>query len=233
MGNLVTGKIRFSYVNVFSPRVTPNGDEKYSVTILIPKNDVDTYQKIIEGINKCLQENLSNVFGGVMPSNPKLPIHDGDGLRQGGEPYGAECKSHWVITANSNSAPEIVDANCNPIISKNEFYSGCYGRASLRFYAYNQNGNKGIGCGLGNVQKLEDGQPLDGRTTAAEDFGTPIQQPVQNVIPQPVPQQIVQPTTPGYQIDPITGQPVVPAQNPAMPQQNTIQPTINNIYGVN
>ena len=231
MGNLVTGKIRFSYVNVFSPRVTPNGEEKYSVTILVPKNDIDTYQRISDEINKCLQENLASVFSGVMPSNPKLPIHDGDGLRQSGEPYGAECKGHWVITANSNSAPEVVDANCNPIISKNEFYSGCYGRASLRFYAYNQNGNKGIGCGLGNVQKLEDGQPLDGRTTAIEDFGTPIQQPVQNGIPQQFVQTQYQ--TPvqnnqlggqngqiNGQIDPITGQPIM-------------QPTINNIYGVN
>lgn len=162
---------------------------------------------------------------------PKLPIHDGDGLRQSGEPYGAECKGHWVITANSNSAPEVVDANCNPIISKNEFYSGCYGRASLRFYAYNQNGNKGIGCGLGNVQKLEDGQPLDGRTTAIEDFGTPIQQPVQNGIPQQFVQTQYQMPVQNNQlggqngqingqIDPVTGQPI-------------IQPTINNIYGVN
>ena len=231
MGNLVTGKIRFSYVNVFSPRVTPNGEEKYSVTILIPKNDIDTYQRISDEINKCLQENLASVFNGVMPSNPKLPIHDGDGLRQSGEPYGAECKGHWVITANSNSAPEVVDANCNPIISKNEFYSGCYGRASLRFYAYNQNGNKGIGCGLGNVQKLEDGQPLDGRTTAIEDFGTPIQQPVQNGIPQQFVQTQYQMPVQNNQlggqngqingqIDPITGQPIM-------------HPTINNIYGVN
>lgn len=240
MGNLVTGKVRFSYVNVFEPRVTPNGDEKYSVTLLIPKSDSDTYQRISAEINKTLQENLTNTFGGVMPANPKLPIHDGDGVRQSGEPYGAECKGHWVITANSNSAPEIVDANCNPIISKKELYSGCYGRASLRFYAYNQNGNKGIGCGLGNVQKLEDGQPLDGRTTAAEDFGTPIKNnpPIGGqfgtVAGQPQVQQPMQPATPGYQVDPITGQPIVPAHNFVAPQPGPVQqPTINNIYGVN
>lgn len=242
MGNLVTGKIRFSYVNVFSPRVTPNGEEKYSVTILIPKNDIDTYQRISDEINKCLQENLASVFNGVMPSNPKLPIHDGDGLRQSGEPYGAECKGHWVITASSKNAPQIVDNSVPeplPIMSKEEFYSGCYGRASLRFYAYNQNGNKGIGCGLGNVQKLEDGQPLDGRTTAAEDFAVPYQDKVQSTIKQPVqngiPQQFVQtqyqmPVQNNQlggqngqingQIDPITGQPIM-------------HPTINNIYGVN
>lgn len=212
MGTLVTGKVRFSYANVFEPRRTPNGEEKYSITLLIPKSDTVTYNNVKAEIEKTLQENLTSTFKGVMPTNPKLPIHDGDGVRQSGEPYGAECKGCWVITANSNNAPEVVDASCNPIISKNEFYSGCYGRASLRFYAYNQNGNRGIGCGLGNVQKLEDGQPLGGRTTASEDFGAPIQP----AVAQPVYQQSVAP-----QIDPITGQPIV------------LQQPLNNIFGVN
>ncbi len=233
MSNLVTGKVRFSYVSVFEPRVTPNGDEKYSATLLIPKSDTNTYQAIMNELNKTLQDAVADTFKGVMPASPKFPIYDGDGLRPSGEPFGAECKGHWVITANSNSAPEVVDANVNPIISKSEFYSGCYGRASLRFYAYNQNGNKGVGCGLGNVQKLEDGQPLDGRTTAAEDFGTPIvaqsqyQAPLQQTqyqMPtQPVSPQPMQATVPGgYRVDPITGQPLTTPQAP-----------INNIYGVN
>lgn len=210
MGNLVTGKVRFSYANVFEPKRTPNGDEKYSITLLIPKSDTVTYNNIKAEIEKTLQENLADIFKGVVPTNLKTPIHDGDGVRQSGEPYGAECKGCWVITANSNNQPEVVDANCNPIISKNEFYSGCYGRASLRFYAYNQNGNRGIGCGLGNVQKLEDGQPLGGRTTASEDFGAPIQPTVAQPVYQQMTSQIV---------DPITGMP--------------IQPSVNNIYGVN
>ncbi len=231
--NLVTGKVRFSYVNVFEPRAVNGGEEKYSVTLLIPKSDGDTYQKIVEEINRTLQEAVADTFKGVIPANPNLPIYDGDGLRSGGEPFGPECKGCWVMSAKSNSAPEVVDTNCNPIMSKSEFYSGCYGRASIRFYAYNQNGNKGVGCGLGNVQKLEDGQPLDGRTTAAEDFGTPYQAvaPIQSTIPQyqPVPSYQTpnpQPIAPGYPINPITGQ-------PTMQQQTPMQPTINNIYGVN
>lgn len=228
MSNLVTGKVRFSYANVFEPRQTPNGDLKYSVTLLIPKSDANTYQRIVNELNKTLEEGVASVFKGVMPASPKMPIYDGDGVRPSGEAFEPECKGHWVMTANSNSAPEIVDASCNPILSKNEFYSGCYGRASLRFYAYNQNGNKGVGCGLGNVQKLEDGQPLDGRTTAAEDFGTA----PTPTIPQyqnPIQQQAMQPATLGYQVDPITGQPVVTANNFVAPQQ----PTVNSIYGVN
>lgn len=230
MGNIVTDKVRFSYANVFEPRQTPNGDLKYSVSLLIPKSDTLTYQKIINEINKTLEEATAKTFGGVKPANPRLPIYDGDGVRQSGEAFGPECKGCWVMTANSISAPEVVDASCQPILSKNEFYSGCYGRASLRFYAYNQNGNKGIGCGLGNVQKLEDGQPLDGRTKAVDDFGIapamPTQQVYQNTVQQPISQPVYQqptaiPQQPTYQIDPITGQPIVP------------QTTINNIYGVN
>lgn len=223
MSNLVTGKVRFSYANVFEPRASQNGgDPKYSITLLIPKSDNDTYQRIIAEINKTLQENVADTFKGVMPANPRMPIYDGDGLRESGEAFGPECKGCWVISAKSNTAPEIVDANCQPILSKNEFYSGCYGRASIRFYAYNQNGNKGIGCGLGNVQKLEDGQPLDGRTSAAEDFGTPYQTPTQPQYQSPTQQpQYQAPIQPAYQpqINPVTGQP--------------LQPTVNNIYGVN
>ena len=109
-------------------------------------------------------------------------------------------------------------------MSKSDFYSGCYGRASIVFFAYNTNGNKGVGCGLNNIQKLEDGQPLSGRSTAVEDFGTPVQNYQQTPVqPQPVNPQYNQ--VQSYQQTPIYGQP--------QPQVNPItgQP-INNIYGV-
>lgn len=233
MNKVVTGKVRFSYVHVFEPSDL-GGELKYSTAVLIPKSDTETYNKIMIEINNTIQEATSTVFGGVMPVNLAMPVYDGDGLKPSREAYGPECKGHWVLNAKSGNAPEVVDANCNPIISKNEFYSGCYGRVSLSFYAYNKNGNKGIGCGLGNVQKLEDGQPLDGRTTAAEDFGVPMQTaPVQPQYQAPVQQPpvapqyqtpIQQPVMPQYQgpVDPITGQPVVVAQTP-----------VNNVYGVN
>lgn len=211
MSNIVTGKVRFSYAYVFEPHETMSGDDKYSVTLLISKTDVDTYNRIMTEIEKTINENLATKFGGVRPTNLRLPVYDGDGTRASGEEFGAECKGHWVVTAKSNDAPEIVDAQCNPIISKNEFYSGCYGRASIRFFAYNANGSKGIGCGLGNLQKLEDGQSLSGRTTAAEDFGTSVQPTVSQY--QTPMQQTVVPQE--FQVNPITGQP------------------ISNIYGVN
>ncbi len=228
MEKIVTGKVRFSYVNVFTPRAIDGGEEKYSVTLLIPKADTETYNKIMNGMNKTLNEAVAEVFKGVMPTSPKFPIYDGDGVRPSGEAFGEECRGHWVITANSKERPEVVDIACQPIMNKSDFYSGCYGRASIVFFAYNTSGNKGVGCGLNNLQKLEDGQPLSGRSTAAEDFGgsstysTPVTPYAQNM--------------PGYNQSPIN--PGLQQQTPPAPtyvgQVNPItgQP-INNIYGVN
>lgn len=240
MEKVITKKVRFSYVNVFEARALEGGDAKYSITLLIPKADTETYNKIVNAMNKTLSDSVAEVFKGVMPTNPKFPIYDGDGLRPSGEPFGEECKGHWVITANSKEKPEVVDVACNPIMSKNDFYSGCYGRASIVFFAYNTNGNKGVGCGLNNLQKLEDGQPLSGRSTAAEDFGAPDSAYTASV-------SAAAPATPyaegfaGYNQPPINsgaqvGPATQPVQNPYM-QQGTVNPItgqpINNIYGVN
>lgn len=190
---VVTGKVRFSYLNAFQAQVPQGGGEpKYSVTLLIPKSDTATMGRINAAIQQTISTALGTTFGGIQPPAGNTPIHDGDGLKQNGEPYGAECKGHWVMNASSKLRPEIVDADCQPIIDQTQLYSGCYGRASLRFFAYNKAGRKGVGCGLGNLQKLADGEPLGGRTTAAEDFGAPQQQ-------YNAPQQ---------QIDPITGRPI-------------------------
>ena len=63
-----------------------------------------------------------------------------------------------------------MDAHKQDITNPAELYSGCYGRASLNFYAYNTNGNKGIACGLNGLQKLRGGEPLGGRGNVANDF---------------------------------------------------------------
>ena len=77
----------------------------------------------------------------------------------------------YFLNANSKAAPQIVGADCRPLPDRAAFYSGCYGRASVSFFAYNSNGNRGIACGLNNLQKLRNGEPLGGRATAAADFG--------------------------------------------------------------
>lgn len=169
---VVTGKVRFSYLNVFQPRAITEGQEpKYSVCLLIPKSDKKTLAAIKAAIDAA-RLNSANLFNGKVPAQLKSPLHDGDGVKPNtGEPYGPECAGCYVLNASSKQKPGIVDANVQPILDSTELYSGCYGRASINFFAYNTSGNRGIGCGLNNLQKLTDGEPLGGRTNPEDDFG--------------------------------------------------------------
>jgi hypothetical protein len=74
------------------------------------------------------------------------------------------------VNANSDTPPEIVDRSREPITDRDEVYSGVYARVSVNFYAFNSNGNKGIACGLSNIQKLRNGPRLGGKSKAEDDF---------------------------------------------------------------
>lgn len=166
MTKVITGKVRMSYAYVFEPKSINGSDPKYSVSLIIPKSDKATIEKIKAAIELAKKEGVTKL-GGKIPANLKTPLRDGDIDRSDDEAYA----NSYFINANSTVRPGIVDANLQPIIDSTEFYSGCYGRASIVFYAYNANGNKGIACGLQNLQKLEDGEPLGGRSRAEDDFG--------------------------------------------------------------
>ena len=96
----------------------------------------------------------------------KTPLRDGDAERPDDEAYA----NAYFVNANSATAPGIVDADRQSIIDTSEVYSGVYGRASINFYAFNSNGNKGIACGLNNLQKIRDGEPLGGKSRPEDDF---------------------------------------------------------------
>ena len=165
---VITSKVRFSYAHVFEPSAIEEGQEKkYSVSIIIPKSDTKLIEKIKAAINAALEEGKAK-FGGKIPANYKNPLRDGDVDRPDDENYA----NSYFINANSVRKPGIVDENLDPIIDKDDFYSGCYGRASVSFYAFNVSGNKGVAVGLNNLQKLEDGVRLSGGgSSAEEDFG--------------------------------------------------------------
>ena len=167
---IVTGKTRFSFCNLFEPKAPQGGgDPKYSVTLLIPKSDTATLGKIKAAMDEA-RDNFCNRNGAnALPAKYNHTLHDGDGLRDSGEPYGAECKGCYVITVSSKQKPVIVDAFRNEITDPTEVYSGCYGRASINFYGYNSNGKKGISAGLLSIQKLSDGEPF-GTVGSANDF---------------------------------------------------------------
>lgn len=167
---VVTGKVRFSFCHVFEPQApVGGGDPKYSVTLLIPKADAATMAKIKAAIGEARENFCKRNGASALPANPTHTLHDGDGLRPGGDPFGPECHGCWVITVSAKQKPVVVDSFGNPITDPGEVYSGCYGRASINFYGYNQAGKKGISAGLLAVQKLHDGEPF-GTVGSADDF---------------------------------------------------------------
>lgn len=163
--------IRFSYPSVFVPKaMQEGGKEKYSVSIIISKDDKEMIDKIKKTINAVLQDGKAK-FGGKIPANPKLPLRDGDEERPDDEAY----KNSFFLNANSDRQPGIVDDKVEDIINRDDFYAGCYGRVTVNFYAFNTSGNKGVAAGLGNIQKLEDGERLSGGASAQEDFGADLE----------------------------------------------------------
>lgn len=235
MQRIVTGKVRLSFVHLFTPRVNQQngGAPKFSATLLIPKSDFGTRQRIDAAIQAAVQEGVTSKWGGQRPPVINFPLHDGDGVKPSdGMPFGDECKGHWVLTASSQAdrKPEIVDLNMNPIINQSEMYSGVYAKVSIRFFAYASNGKKGIGCGLGNVQKVEDGPALSGGTSASTDFGgggDSYAPPAQGYQQQPVYQQQPQYQQPNYAQQPQQPMYQQPQQQPNYAQQPAQQPLMN------
>lgn len=166
---VVTGKVRFSYVNIFKSRAfQADQDAKFSICLLIPKEDKATLKKIKAAIDEAIQEGVSSKWNGKKPANVKLPLRDGDEERADEAP---EYEGMMFLNANSTQKPGIVDKDLNEILDPDEVYSGCWGRASINFYPFSVNGNKGIGVGLNNVQKLKDGEHLGAaRASAESDF---------------------------------------------------------------
>lgn len=168
---VITGvNTRWSYVNAWEPKSINGGAPKYSVSLIIPKSDTKTLEKIRAAIQAAYEEGQSKLKGNgrSVPalSALKTPLRDGDTERPDDEAYA----NSYFVNANSGTAPGIVDADRNPILERSEVYSGVYGRASINFYAFNSNGNKGVACGLNNLQKLRDGEPLGGKSRAEDDF---------------------------------------------------------------
>ncbi len=170
---VITGvNTRWSYANVWDPKSINGGKPKYSVSLIIPRDDTATVDRIKAAIQAAYEEGESKLKGNgktVPPLNAiKTPLRDGDLER----PDDAAYANSYFINANSSTAPGIVDADRQPILERSEVYSGVYGRASINLYAFNTNGNKGIACGLNNLQKIRDGEPLGGKSRAEDDFAS-------------------------------------------------------------
>ena len=170
---VVTGPdTRWSYVNAWEAKSINGGTPKYSVSLIIPKSDVKTIAKVKAAIEAAYHDGEGKLKGNGKSVPPltaiKTPLRDGDIERPDDPAYA----NAYFMNANSNTAPGIVAADRQVILDHSEVYSGVYGRASVNFYAFNSNGNKGIACSLNNLQKIRDGEHLGGKSSAEEDFAT-------------------------------------------------------------
>lgn len=166
--NTLTGKVRFSYANVFEPKESEEegGKPKYSVCIMIPKKDKVTLAKIKAGVDEATEYGMKTKWDGKKPKNFKDPIRDGDDEREDK----AEFKDMYFINASTTIKPGVIDADKNEIIQRSEFYSGCWGRALVHFFPFDTKGNRGVAVGLTAVQKLEDDDRLGGGGWSADEF---------------------------------------------------------------
>jgi hypothetical protein len=172
---VITGPdTRWSYANVWEAKSINGSTPKFSVSLIIPKSDTRTIARIKAAIEAAYREGEAKLKGNGKTVPPlsaiKTPLRDGDSERPDDPAYA----NSYFINANSSTAPGIVDADRQPILERSEVYSGVYGRASINFYAFNSNGNRGIACGLNNLQKIRDGEPLGGKSRAEDDFATEI-----------------------------------------------------------
>ena len=213
---VLTNEVRLSYANLTTPRAPQQGGEpKYSVTLLIPKTDTATIANINASIKAAYDVGVTKKWGGAHPTQ-KVIVHDGDGLRPSGLPFGDECKGCWVLTASTKNKPQVVGIdNLDCELAPSDIYSGMYARVTINFFAYDTAGSKGVGCGLGNVLKTRDGEALAGGASAASDFeglgqsyaaqpAAPAYQPQAYAAPQQA--APVQPQS-HPAVNPITGQP--------------------------
>lgn len=166
---MITPVVRFSYANVFEPRKTPSGDMKYSVACLLPKEDTKGVAEINKAIQDAVKDGVTkNTFSQAHVKALRLPLRDGDTeVDNDGNP---KYKGFYFFNANSSNQPGVIDAQLKPLMTKDEFYSGCWGRADVNFFPYNQAGNRGVGVGLNNVMKVKDDDRLDGRQSAEDAF---------------------------------------------------------------
>ena len=157
---------RISFANIWEPKAINGGDEKYSVSCLIPKSDKKTLARIQKAVEAAKEDGKTRKWSGKIPPNLKLPLRDGDIDRPDDENY-EDC---YFLNASSKDAPQAVDRKVNPILDPMMVYSGCYCNVSVNFYAFNANGNRGVAAGLGNIQFVRDGERLSGKASADADF---------------------------------------------------------------
>ncbi len=174
----MTPVFRASFPNVREAREGMTGDDgkkgkpKYGISAIwtpskFSESEKKQWRTLRQAINAICLERFKK-------GEKDLPANYKHGLRDGAEKeelegYGAGTKFANLTTMQR---PGVVRADRTPISIEemdDEVYPGCYMRATVTIYTYNNKG-KGYAIGLMNLQKVKDGPRLDSRVNAEQDF---------------------------------------------------------------
>lgn len=180
---VVTGEVRFAFVNLFEARSGPDGGKpQWGLVIMIPKDTAEgkeTYKLLKEAEKDAITSKPAKAWGGKLPRGLKSVIKDADTtgddeaslkIQDHVEKY-PEFAGHWYLSVNRKavtnagrkmSPPFVVDRRREDIEDETEVYSGCWGKVSVDAYCYAASGNNGVTFGLSGVQKLRDDENLSG-----------------------------------------------------------------------
>lgn len=156
-----------AYVTLKAPKPGPNGgDAAFSICLLWDKTvDLTTIKDAIKAaaVSKWGDKAIEMLKAGRL----KNPLRDGDvKAEDNSDPM---YKGKVFLNAKNTNRPGLVDTSRNPV-DPGEVYSGCTFHAALRFFPFDKNGNKGVGCSLQNLMLVSKGKRMDGRKSADAEF---------------------------------------------------------------
>lgn len=171
---LITPVFRVSYPNVFEAKEDLSGRMCYSIQMQFPRTDI----KLLEPLLAMAWASYCEKFPKKTGKHPDKitfkefrelsPYTFVDGDVKFNESGNDSYQGMILVNAKSNSRPGLVGPDLQPIISVEDFYAGCFARASVSCFAYDKGANKGVAFNLNNVQKMKEGNKLSGSFIAAE-----------------------------------------------------------------
>lgn len=180
--NVTTPEFRLSYPKLFKPELNKLSQKhEFSLEALFSLG-CDLSQLKTAAKNACINKwgadparwpknlNPATQVRDIPPRSPfldqKTKVKDGklpDGCVEGA--------IFMRFKADGAKArPAIVDQNRQEILEERKVYAGCYVRANVTAFAYEQAGNVGVSFGLNAVQFVRDGQPFSGRPAINDCF---------------------------------------------------------------
>lgn len=183
---MITCICRISYPVLFEPKPNPSGVLKYSCSLLIPKTDKAGVAQFNEAIEKAKLLGKEKLWKGKIPHFRYKPLRDGDEELESGEKEGKEYTGMYFINCSSNDPPGVVGSNAKPLMDQGEIFAGCYVRADVNPFPYDNSGNKGVGWGLNNIMLIKQGERLDGRQRAEDAFANYASEPDADAFDQAV-----------------------------------------------